>query len=85
MKIVVLHLRQHRRYGFAAVGAYTIRLGVHMMGHRRHGVATGTTMGAYTARLGVHMMVAEYTLKPLGTLPNMPCSLANVSCLRLYV
>ena len=50
LQIIDFRLRQLRRYGFAAVGAYTNRLWV----HSRHDIATGATMGAYTTRLWVH-------------------------------
>ena len=51
LQIIEFRLRRLRRYGFAAVGAYTNRLLV----HSRHDIATGATMGAYTIRLGVHL------------------------------
>ena len=51
LQIIEFRLRRLRRYGFAAVGAYTNRLLV----HSRHDIATGATMGAYTNRLMVHL------------------------------
>ena len=50
LQIIDFRRRRLRRYGFAAVGAYTNRLWV----HRRHDIATGATMGAYTTRLWIH-------------------------------